>query len=321
MAKPSNRKQGRKARYALLKKGLLAFAFGAGLLAISAILSDGKPMRAAVSAALSMPAWWALGIGLVLIMSHFVIGLLKKPSRPSTLQRARPKPPPSAIRALIDQAELALIQPEIPPPNSRPAIATAPMCAHGPRPAVWSAEAFTAIEWRRFEAVCEALFAQVGFDTQAESHGAEGGVDIWLHAKNAQGPATVVRCKQSISLPVGLREVQALLATMDSRGLQRGTFASTGTFTAEAQAFAQANGIHALNGAGLLALVEHRSPTQQTALLETAFEGEYWKPTCSHCNVKMVARLASQKGEILWGCSNYPDCRSTLRNRASRVAA
>ena len=28
---------------------------------------------------------------------------------------------------------------------------------------VWSAAVFADIEWRRFEAVCEALFAQAGF--------------------------------------------------------------------------------------------------------------------------------------------------------------
>jgi restriction system protein len=321
MAKPSHRRQGRKARYALLEKGLLAFAIGAGLLAIATILSDGKPMLAAVSTALSMFAWWTLGIGLVLILSHFMIKLVRKPPRQSATQRARPAPAARTIRALIDQAEMDLIRRETHPPDGQPAIASVPLDSNRPRPTAWSGEAFAAIEWRRFEAVCEALFTQVGFDTHAESHGAEGGVDIWLHAKNAQAPATVVRCKQSSSLPVGLREVQALLAAMDSHGLQRGTFASTGTYTAEAEAFAQANGIHVLDGAGLLALIEHRSPAQQAALLVTAFEGEYWKPTCVHCNVKMVARLASQKGEILWGCSNYPRCRSTLRNRGSRPTA
>ncbi|WP_269632134.1 restriction endonuclease [Pelomonas sp. BJYL3] len=36
------------------------------------------------------------------------------------------------------------------------------------------------IEWRRFEAVVEALFKQVGFETKSQSHGADGGIDIWL---------------------------------------------------------------------------------------------------------------------------------------------
>ncbi|WP_370868866.1 restriction endonuclease [Polaromonas sp.] len=40
--------------------------------------------------------------------------------------------------------------------------------------------------------MCEALFAQAGFETRSQSHGADGGVDIWLHSANAQGPVAVV---------------------------------------------------------------------------------------------------------------------------------
>ena len=59
----------------------------------------------------------------------------------------------------------------------------------------WSAAVFEAIEWRRFEAVCEGLFAQAGFQTRAQSHGADGGVDIWLYSQHAPWPVSVVQCK------------------------------------------------------------------------------------------------------------------------------
>jgi restriction system protein len=50
------------------------------------------------------------------------------------------------------------------------------------RATTWSLDVFGAIEWRRFETVCEALFAQAGFRTESQSHGADGGGDIWLYS-------------------------------------------------------------------------------------------------------------------------------------------
>ena len=63
------------------------------------------------------------------------------------------------------------------------------------RDTTWSLDVFGAIEWRRFEAVCEVLFAQAGFTTESQSHGADGGVDIWLYSKHATGPAAIIQCK------------------------------------------------------------------------------------------------------------------------------
>lgn len=46
-----------------------------------------------------------------------------------------------------------------------------------------------------------------------------------------------------------------------------------------------------------------------------AYEGEYWRPTCASCGVKMVERTARGKGDKFWGCAQYPKCRSTLQMR------
>jgi restriction system protein len=63
-------------------------------------------------------------------------------------------------------------------------------------PTEWSAEVFHLIEWRRFEALVEALFRQSGFRTESQSHGADEGVDIWLYL-DSHGPKAVnlVQCK------------------------------------------------------------------------------------------------------------------------------
>lgn len=178
--------------------------------------------------------------------------------------------------------------------------------------ATWTPEVFAAIEWRRFEAVVEALFAQAGFETRSQSHGADGGVDIWLHSKNAEGPVSVVQCKHWQGKPVGVKEMREFFGVMASHGLKRGTYATTSHFTADSLAFAKANGIHAQDGASLLKLIAQRTPEQQERLLAVAYEGEYWKPTCASCGIKMTERTSVKDGNRFWGCVNYPRCKRTL---------
>ena len=171
---------------------------------------------------------------------------------------------------------------------------------------------FAAIEWRRFEAVCEALFAQAGFETRTRSHGADGGVDIWLHSANAAGPVAVVQCKHWRGKLVGVKELREFFGVMASHRLQRGTYATTSTYTPDALQFAKANGINAMDGTALLALIAKRSPEQQQALLAVAYEGEYWRPTCASCGDKMAERMPADGGARFWGCANFPRCRRTL---------
>ena len=177
----------------------------------------------------------------------------------------------------------------------------------------WSADVFAAIEWRRFEAVCEALFAQAGFSTRAQSHGADGGVDIWLHSANAQGPVGVVQCKHWQGKPVGVKEMREFFGVMASHKLQRGTYATTSTYTADAKQFAKNNSINALDGPALLALIAKRTPEQQQALLAVAYQGDYWCPTCASCGTKMMERTPGKGGAAFWGCASYPKCKRDLQ--------
>jgi restriction system protein len=168
--------------------------------------------------------------------------------------------------------------------------------------------------------VCEALFGQAGFETRAQSHGADGGVDIWLHSRHSLGPAAVVQCKHWLGKPVGVKEMREFYGVMASHKLQRGTYATSSTFTPDALRFAKGNGISALAGDALLALIAKRTPDQQQALLVTAYEGEYWKPTCASCGVKMVDREKKKGGNNFWGCPRFPRCRAVLPMRAAARA-
>lgn len=184
------------------------------------------------------------------------------------------------------------------------------------KPTTWSSAVFDVIEWRRFEALVEALFQQAGFQTESKSHGSDGGVDIWLHSRHQPGkPVSIVQCKHWHGKKVGVDKVRELRGVMASLDINRGQYATSSTYTADAVEFARANGINPLDASGLLDLIAKRTPEQQEALLKVALDGDYWKPTCVNCGVKMVSRTPGGGGKAFWGCVNYPQCRTTMQMR------
>lgn len=186
------------------------------------------------------------------------------------------------------------------------------------RPTAWTAAVFDQIEWRRFEAVIEALFAQAGFETRSQTHGADGGVDIWLYSKHQPGaPVSVVQCKHWAGKQVGVDKVRELRGVMAAHEVKRGQFATTSTFTAQAVEFAQGNGIALLDVNGILGLIAKRTEAEQQALLAVATEGEYWRSTCANCGTKMVERTPRGGGKAFWGCVGFPRCRKTMPMRGA----
>ena len=288
MARRSNRRNNKQAESPLLEIGVKAMVAGIGLL-LASFLMGKSPILSGAAAVLMATAWLALGIGALLLIAH---GLTRKKSANET--------PGSLLTTAGGASNRKRAGADLVDPNH-------------PRQSHWSAAVFSEIEWRRFEAVCEALFAQAGFETRSQSHGADGGVDIWLHSKNATGPVAVVQCKHWQGKAVGVKELREFFGVMASHGLKRGTYATTSTYTAEARNFAKANGISAMDGAALLGLITtQRTPDQQAALLEIAYQGQFWKPTCASCGTKMVERTPGSGGAMFWGCVNYPRCRSRI---------
>jgi restriction system protein len=184
-------------------------------------------------------------------------------------------------------------------------------------PAEWSKAVFDTVEWRRFEAIVEALFRQAGFITKAQPHGHDGGVDVWLYSKHQVdgAPVSLVQCKHWQDKRVGVDKIRELRGVMAAHDVKRGQFATTSGFTADAEQFAKDNGINLLDVSSLLTLIDQRTPEQQTELLQVALEGEYWKPTCASCGIKMVERNRRADGTPFWGCANYPRCKASLTMR------
>lgn len=184
----------------------------------------------------------------------------------------------------------------------------------------WSKAVLEAIEWRRFEAVVEALFQQMGFETQSQSHGADGGVDVWLYSRFDRNKAmSLVQCKHWHGTRAGVNLVRELRGVMASHGVGNGQFVCSAGFTPDAVAFARDNGIRLLDTQALLDLIAKRSAEQQQALLQVALQGEYWRPTCASCGIKLVERKPRNGGVPFWGCANYPRCKNKIAMR-SRVS-
>lgn len=312
MPRSKPRKQKKSGLDELLEKGASLTALGISLLVVPLFIGV-SPMLKPLAGALRVPGWMVLGIGLVLLGIRLLLKNKAQPISSQTDFAARSREPTSR-RSVSGQAIL-------PSPGGA---ATQDRREHFSKSintrhpaATWSSAVFAAIEWRRFEAVCETLFAQAGFATRSQSHGADGGVDIWLHSANAQGPVAVVQCKHWNGRQVGVKEIREFFGVMASHQLKRGTYATTSTYTADAEKFAKDNGINALDGAALLSLIAKRTPEQQQALLNVAHEGEYWRPTCASCGIKLVERTPAKGGAGFWGCSNYPRCKTRIQMAAA----
>lgn len=305
MAKQTRTERRReRARQELAGKGWTAIFFGIVLLVVAPAFLKG-PIAGALGPALRPVGWIALAIGAVLLGLHYIV---RRQAAPAAIESAAPRT--AARPAPTSTTE-----------RREPAFSPAPStAAHAAQESQWSPAVLHAIEWRRFEALCEALYAQAGFTTRSQSHGADGGVDIWLQSKHSDVPR-IVQCKHWQGKAVGVKEMREFFGVMASHQLKSGTYVTSSTFSAEAAAFAKANGIHAQDGAALLRLIGQRTPEQQAALLAVAYEGEYWRPTCASCGTKMVERNSPKNDGSFWGCANYPKCRGRTIPKSKASAA
>ncbi|MEZ5707439.1 MAG: hypothetical protein R3E56_20730 [Burkholderiaceae bacterium] len=93
----------------ILKTGVAAMAVGLGLLAASSLVDKSSPLEAAISTALSMPAWWSMGMGAVLVAAHGLLTGQRRAARRRWHDAPHGRGPTrletSTLLDLIDQAE------------------------------------------------------------------------------------------------------------------------------------------------------------------------------------------------------------------------
>ncbi|MCH2241773.1 MAG: restriction endonuclease [Aquabacterium sp.] len=322
-----------KSRRAIHKLGEAGITFTvAGVAVLLAPMVLGASPLAQVAASFGVLGWVLLPVGILLLAAAH--GLKRKaPPLAGASDAAAPRRSPARRTAqpavaspgntgsdtqARKQADMQADMQALADPLDRQAYARpiADSQAAPARPTQWSAAVFETIEWRRFEAVVERLFQQAGFETRSQSHGADEGVDVWLYSRHQPGqPVSLVQCKHWQGKRVGVDKIRELRGVMAAHQVARGQFATTSTFTADAVAFARDNGIHLLDVEGLLGLIARRSAQEQAELLAVALEGDYWRPTCVNCGVKMVERRPHSGGPAFWGCRAYPRCKTTLPMR------
>ncbi len=187
----------------------------------------------ALGPAMQVAGWLALAIGAVLLVLHYAMrriagqAPIERPQAPRTKRSATLPPTPAA-----SWREPTFAPDTVPAPQV--------MRSTGRREpeSQWSPAVLAAIEWRRFEALCEAFYAQAGLATRSQSHGADGGVDIWLQSRHMDAPR-IVQCKHWLGKPVGVKEMREFRGVMASHQLQNGTYVTSSTFTSDATAFRQ----------------------------------------------------------------------------------
>ena len=291
MAKSSkSQKRANRELQQIQNMGIAASVIGVFLLISPLLVGNSKILKPLAQSVSSSISWWFILIGVGLL--GFTALLKSKANNTDEAKTVSSKAKPKRVGLLAAT------------PEQTPTITSE-------RSISWNKQVFADIEWRRFEAVCERLFAQSGFKTKSQSHGADGGVDVWMYSAHAEGPVSIAQCKHWRGEVVTVKEIREFFGVMSSHKLQRGTFVTTSTFTADAQKFANENGINALDGDKLLKLIATRTPEQQKEMLDIAYEGEYSIPTCASCGIKLVKRTK------FWGCSNFPKCRTQIYFKAA----
>ena len=116
------------------------------------------------------------------------------------------------------------------------------------------ADALNGMSWREFEMLVGEAFRLQGY-TITELGGAQpdGGVDLVLR----KGTETfLVQCKQWKAYKVGVEVVRELYGVMASRGAAGGFVITSGSFTADAQAFVKGLNVKLVDGPKLFGLIQ-----------------------------------------------------------------
>jgi len=188
------------------------------------------------------------------------------------------------------------------------------------QPTEWSLDLIRDLEWKRFEDVCQQFYEKKGIRSETTALGPDGGIDIRLYQDNTGKPTAIVQCKAWGERFVGVKPVRELLGVMTHEKIGKAFFMTSGSYSDDAKAIAQANRITLIDGTMLLMMIQRLPAEERDSLLAFATEGDYTTPTCPTCGVKMKAIEGKAGRPDFWGCRNYPRCRQKLTMRRTQVA-
>ncbi|APO95761.1 restriction endonuclease [Xanthomonas vesicatoria] len=185
-----------------------------------------------------------------------------------------------------------------------------------------SLESLAAGGWRQFEHLVGEAFRRQGYSVEETGLGGpDGGIDLILRK---DGRRTLVQCKQWKRQQVGVnvvREMYGLLAHHQAHSVK---IACIGTYTKDAERFAEGKPIELIGGEQLLEII--RAAKQQAIApstsapikIEPVFASTASTtsiavphPICPRCGSAFVQRRNRRTGEHFLGCSQFPKCRGT----------
>jgi restriction system protein len=178
-------------------------------------------------------------------------------------------------------------------------------------------DSIRALSWSAFEELVTEYYRRAGYAVERTGSAApDGGIDIVLRR---DGLLTLVQCKHWKDRTVGVKVIRELCGVVTSRKAAAGVVVGSGSFTAEATAFARANQITLVGGDQLSQMVRsvQRNQPARSAIAPPAREGPALAgkaPACPRCGAPMVRRTArrgANAGSEFWGCTRYPACHGT----------
>jgi len=189
------------------------------------------------------------------------------------------------------------------------------------------------LSWREFELLVGEAYRKRGYDvSEGRGNAPDGGIDLDVRAPNGQ--RVLIQCKHWKSAKIGVKIVREALGVLHKVRAAKAVVVGTGTFTQEAQRFAEGEPVELIDGAELIKQLAETDSTavaqeNPTAIPQVALDNEPENhgpspneafmpppsqikcPKCGGDMVKRTARRGPNAGEEFLGCGNFPKCRHT----------
>ena len=184
-----------------------------------------------------------------------------------------------------------------------------------------SLDSLAAGGWRQFELLVGEAFRRQGYSVEETGlGGADGGIDLILRK---DGRRTLVQCKQWKRHQVGVSVVREMFGLLAHNQAHAVKIACIGTYTKDAERFAQGKPIELIGGEQLLKMiqaVQQQVTAQPTpSRIEPAFtftststaSAAIATSSCPRCGSALVQRRNRRTTEHFLGCIQFPKCRGT----------
>lgn len=177
-------------------------------------------------------------------------------------------------------------------------------------PSQWNVQVLRALEWKRFEEVCEGFWKAKGYRARSTGPGPDGGVDVVIAEQRAPDRVFAVAQCKAWSKPVGVEPVRALWGARDHFGAQLAIFYSAAGFSPDARAFADGKHLKLVAADELLTQLHTLPPAECAALLRHVTRGDYLTPSCPKCEIKMIRKPGKAGRSDYWLCPDVRSCRT-----------